>query len=79
MNVITPPHPTPPQWAKKQQKYAAVYQACANYLNRATRVCKMVAAHLKASKLTSMNSDFLSCTQLEIIAQRGFQVPVTLG
>ena len=41
----------------------------ANYMNRATRVCKMVAAHLKASKLTSMNSDFLSCTQLEIIAQ----------
>ena len=25
------PHPTPPQWAKKQQKHAAVYQACANY------------------------------------------------
>ena len=24
-------YPTPPQWAKKQQKYAAVYQACANY------------------------------------------------
>ena len=32
MNVITPPHPTPPQWAKKQLKYAAVYQACANYI-----------------------------------------------
>lgn len=51
----------------------------ANYMNRATRVCKMVAAHLKASKLTSMNSGFLSCTQLEIIAQSEFQVPVTLG
>ena len=27
----TQPHHTPPQGAKKQQKHAAVYQACANY------------------------------------------------